>query len=141
MDRLLGDQWMLPQLDELNREWFTRGHVCVQSCEACDATQHPPERVCAACGGSDFVYKNSAGLGKVESHVVVRYPVHPGLADQCPYTVVVVSLDDFPGVNVVGNLKGDPEATLEMGQCVRAIFERVEDPQQGTLQLAQWERA
>ena len=78
-------------------------------------------------------------LGATESHIVVRQPVHPGLSEQCPYTVLVVSLDDFPSINVIGNLAGDPEAPLEIGQAVRAVFEVVEDAEQGTLRIQQWE--
>jgi uncharacterized protein len=139
MERILGNDWMLPGLDDLNREFFTRGRVCVQSCNACSEVQHPPERVCPACGGADLSFTDSAGLGRVESHIVVRQPVHPGLSEQCPYTVLVVSLDDFPSINVIGNLAGDPEAPLEIGQAVRAVFEVVEDAEQGTLRIPQWE--
>lgn len=139
MNRILGNDWMLPGLDDLNREWFTRGRVCVQSCVSCSEVQHPPELVCPKCGGEDLTFKDSAGVGKVESHIIVRQAVHPGLADQCPYTVLVVSLDDFPGVNVIGNLAGDPEKSIAIGQAVRAVFEVVEDTEQGTLRIPQWE--
>lgn len=139
MARILGDDWLLPDLDDTNREWFTRGRVCIQSCRACSEVQHPPELVCHACGSEDFAFRDSSGQGRIESFAVVRHPVHPLLAEQCPYTVLVVSLDDIPGVNVIGNLHGDPEVGLEVGQAVRAVFERVEDPEYGTLQVPQWE--
>lgn len=141
MKRILGDDWLVPELDELNRQWFTRGRVCIQSCASCDAVQHPPELVCHACGSSEFGWRESSGTGRIESFAVVRHPVHPRLAAQCPYTVVIVSLDDIPGVNVVGNLAGNPEAALEIGNAVRALFETVEDPEQGTLEIPQWELA
>ncbi|MBW2271315.1 MAG: OB-fold domain-containing protein [Deltaproteobacteria bacterium] len=139
MTRVLGDDWLLPEIDDLNREWFTRGRVCIQSCKACSEVQHPPERVCHACGASDFDWRESAGRGHIESFAVVHHPVHPFLAQQCPYTLVVVSLDDVPGINVIGNLSGAEAAAPEIGQAVRAAFERVEDPEQGALAIPQWE--
>ena len=141
MARILGDDWLLPGLDDLNREWYTRARVCIQSCNACSALQHPPELVCHACGSPDFGFRNSAGAGRIESFAVVRHPVHPLLAEQCPYTLLVVSLDDLPGVNVVGNLRSADDAELAVGQAVRAVFEQVEDPEYGTLQIPQWELA
>lgn len=141
MARILGDDWLLPDLDATNREWFTRGRVCVQQCKACSEVQHPPEVVCRACGSCDLGFRDSAGAGRIESYAVVRHPVHPLLAQQCPYTLLVVSLDDVPGVNVVGNLQGDPEAALEVGRAVRAVFEQVEDPDHGTLKIPQWKLA
>jgi uncharacterized OB-fold protein len=97
--------------------------------------------VCHACGSPDFRFQNSAGAGRIESFAVVRHPVHPLLAEQCPYTLLVVSLDDLPGVNVVGNLRSADDAELAVGQAVRAVFEQVEDPEYGTLQIPQWELA
>ena len=61
MTRILGDDWLLPDLDDLNREWFTRGCICIQSCGGCDAVQHPPELICHACGASEFTWRESAG--------------------------------------------------------------------------------
>ena len=139
MTRVLGDDWLLPQIDDLNREWFTRGRICIQSCNACNAVQHPPEIVCHACGSSEFGWRESAGQGRLESFAVVHHPVHPLLAQQCPYTLVVVSLDDVPGVNVVGNLSGAGKDPLEIGQALRATFEQVQDPEQGSLAIPQWE--
>ena len=141
MARVLGDNWLVPGLDELNREFFTRGTVCIQSCNACQHVQHPPEMVCGRCGSSDSSWRDSAGRGRIESHAVVRHPVHPGLADRCPYVVLVGSLDDVPGVHVVGNLRGDPQTPLSIGQAVTAVFETVEDPTQGSLAIPQWELA
>ena len=139
MTRVLGDDWLLPQLDDMNRQWFTRGRICIQSCNACSAVQHPPEIVCHACGGAEFDWRESAGRGRLESFAVVHHPVHPLLAQQCPYTLVVVSLDDVPGVNVVGNLRGAADGSLEIGQALRASFEQVQDPEQGPLAIPQWE--
>ena len=136
MTRILGDDWLLPDLDDLNREWFTRGRICIRSCGDCEAVQHPPEPVCHACGASKFTWRESAGQGRIESFAVIHHPVHPLLAKQCPYTLLVVSLDDVPGVNVLGNLRGADGASLEVGQPVRAVFEKVQD-----LSIPQWELA
>jgi uncharacterized OB-fold protein len=139
MTRILGDDWLLPEIDDLNRTWFTSGRISIQRCSACSELQHPPERVCHACGASEFTWRESAGQGRIESFAVVHHPVHPRLVEQCPYTVLVVSLDDVPGINVVGNLRDAAGASLEVGQAVRAIFEQIEDPEQGALAIPQWE--
>lgn len=141
MTRILGDGWLLPEIDDLNRAWFTSGRISIQSCNACNEVQHPPELVCHACGAGDLGWRESAGQGRIESFAVVHHPVHPHLAEQCPYTVLVVSLDDVPGVNVVGNLRDAAAANLEVGRAVRATFEEVDDPEQGALAIPQWELA
>ena len=141
MTRILGEDWLLPELDELNREWFTRGRVCIQRCNACSETQHPPEVLCQGCGSQDLGWHESKGEGRIESFTRVHHPVHPSLAAQCPYTLLVVSLDDLPGVHVIGNLSGDTATSVAIGQAVRAVFEEIEDPEFGSLEIPQWELA
>ncbi len=140
MARALGDGWLLPDLNELNRPWFTSGALAVQECTACGAVQHPPDDVCGSCQGFEFHFRNSRGTGRVESAVVVHHPVHPALADAIPYAVVVVSLDDMPGVHAIGNVLGTPPGDVRIGQRVRAVFEEVSDPDGGeALRIPQWE--
>ena len=65
--------------------------------------------------------------------------VHPALRDRVPYAVLVVSLDDAPGVNLIGNVHG---ATPEIGARVRVTFEEATDPDSGErLLIPQWELA
>ena len=142
MARHLGDQWVLPALDPLNREWFTAGRLRIQRCDACGADQHPPEEVCASCQGTELRFRDCAGGGRVESAVVVRHAVHPLLAERVPYTVAVVSLDDAPGCHAIGNVVDAEPGELAIGQAVTAVFETVEDEASGeTLRIPLWRKA
>jgi uncharacterized OB-fold protein len=58
-------------------------------------------------------------------------PVAPGLrregAEQAPYNVIVVRLDEDPALRMVGNLDGDP-AEVGINSPVRVVFpEPIED--------------
>lgn len=142
MSRHLGDQWMLPELEPLNREWFTAGVLRLQRCGACGADQHPPEDVCGGCQSQDLGFRDCAGTGRVESAVVVHHAVHPALKERVPYAVVVVSLDDAPGCNAIGNVVDALPGEIEIGQAVTAVFETVEDEANGeTLQIPLWKKA
>jgi uncharacterized OB-fold protein len=140
MTRHLGDDWMLPQLDEHNREWFTRGTLAVQHCDDCQTLQHPPEELCCGCRGENLSYRECSGEGRVESVIVVHQAVHPGLKDRVPYAVVLVSLDDAPGVNAMGNVLNREPSEISIGQAVRAVFEEVAPSDGGDrLLIPQWE--
>ena len=142
MTRALGDDWLLPALDPRNREWFTSGRLVLQACTQCEAVQFPPEDACRGCGGFDFTPRESAGRGRVESSVVVHHPVHPALRAHVPYAVVLVSLDDAPGVRLVGNVLNRTPAAIAIGDSVRVAFEEIRDPETGeTLRIPQWEVA
>ena len=127
MDRILGDDWLLPVLDAHNRAYFTAGELMVQSCNACGHDQHPPEDLCRACGSHDVAPRRCAGTGRIESAVVVHRAVHPLLSDRVPYAVVLVSLDDAPNVNLVGNVRGAEPGEVAIGAKVRVVFEQQED--------------
>ena len=131
---------MIPALDEANASWFTAGKITAQSCDDCGAFQHPPDEICGGCQGTNLSFKECGGEGTVESVAVVHHPVHPGLADYCPYAIVVVSIDGAPGVNAIGNVLNRPPQEIAIGQRVRAVYEEVSDPDGGdTLRIPQWE--
>ena len=140
MSRYLGDDFLLPVIDQHNKDWFTAGEVRVQFCNACNAAQFPPEDVCTQCRSYDQEFRTVSGEGTVESAVEVTFPVHPLLADKVPYNVAVISLDGAPGCNAIGNVVNKGPAEVEIGQRVRAIFEEATDPNTGdTLLIPNWE--
>ena len=140
MTRHLGDRWMLPQLDDLNRTWFTGGAIQVQQCADCATLQHPPDEVCCGCQGTNWSWRECSGEGHIESVAVVHQAVHPALKDAVPYAVVLVSLDDAPGVNAMGNVLDCDPSEIQIGQAVRAVFEEVEPADGGDhLLIPQWE--
>jgi hypothetical protein len=140
MTRALGDDWLLPALDAKNRDWFTAGRLALQACTRCERVQFPPEDACRSCGSFELSARESAGLGRIESVVVVHHAVHPLLRSQVPYAVVLVSLDDAPGVNLLGNVLNRPAGEIAIGERVRVAFEEVADPDTGeTLRIPQWE--
>lgn len=140
MSRHLGDDWLLPSLDDLNRSWFTSGEISIQLCKSCGELQHPPQEVCGSCQGFELDWHACSGEGRIESVAVVRHPLRPSLEEHVPYAVVVVSLADAPHVSAIGNVVDCAADEVAIGQKVRAVFERVDDAEAGeVLQIPQWE--
>ena len=140
MRRVLGESWALPALDAHNRAFFTAGVLTLQQCRACKHIQHPPEDVCESCQSFELGVFASTGKGKIESVAVVTQAVHPLLADRVPYAIVLVSVEDAPGILIAGNAVGkDPDA-VRIGAPVRVVFEEARDPRTGEqLEIPQWE--
>jgi len=140
MTRVLGDDWLLPLLEPHNRAYFTMGTLVVQACRACGHAQHPPEDLCRRCGSHDVGPRPSAGLGRIESVAIVHHPVHRLLADRVPYAVVLVAIDDAPGVRLLGNVRGAAPGEIPIGARVHVVFEEARDPDSGErLLIPQWE--
>jgi uncharacterized OB-fold protein len=138
--RVLGDVWALPQLDAHNRAFFTAGVLTLQQCTACRHVQHPPDDVCEACGSFALGAFASAGRGRIESVAVVTQAVHPALADQVPYAIVLVSIEDASGILVAGNVTGTAPDDVRIGAPVRVVFADATDPRTGdVLKIPQWQ--
>jgi uncharacterized OB-fold protein len=140
VSRYLPEAWMLPIVDDLNREFFTSGKLMLQQCVDCQTVQHPPEEVCHHCQGMEFVHVESTGRGAVYSFVVAHYPVHPTLQTVVPYTVVLVQLADYPSVRIVGNCLDVQPDELEIDMPVQVTWEPLTDPENGEqLRMPQWQ--
>lgn len=142
MGRHLPDGWPLPAVDDLNRAFFTAGRLVLQRCEACGTVQHPPEEVCYRCQGMRFAGVESAGRGQICSYVVAHHPVSPLLGERVPYGIVLVQLDDYPEIRVLGNVVNLAAEELRIGLPLRVTFEEVLDAEGGErLLIPQWEAA
>jgi uncharacterized OB-fold protein len=101
--------------------------LLLQRCRACRGWQWGPEWVCHRCRSFDLAYEETEPSGVIYSHQRIWHPVHPALADQGPYIVVLVELPDAGGVRLVGNLLGDPHQDLPIGAAVHGVFEHHPD--------------
>ncbi|MBV1879068.1 MAG: OB-fold domain-containing protein [Pseudomonadales bacterium] len=140
MQRYMPDWWVLPAINDQNREFFTSGEIKIQQCEACGQVQHPPEEVCHQCQGIVFDWRSCSGEGTIFSHTVVEHPIPNSLQERVPYAVILVSLTDYPAIRIIGNATNIDADKVAVGQKVRAVFEVIEDEQaKVTLKIPQWE--
>lgn len=134
----LPPDWALPAIDATNEAWFTSGTLAVQTCAECEAMQHPPEQICHRCGAMSFTTVTVAPRGTIHSYTVAHYAVNRGLAESVPYAVVLVSLDDAPGVRVIGNLPDVPIEEIRIGMPVVAFWEEKVADDGTVVKLPQW---
>lgn len=89
-----------------------RGELVICVCQSCDAVLHLPRGYCHHCGSSEVGWRQVSGEAHLYSWTTVVRPVLPSFP--VPYTVVLVELDDAPGVRLIGNLPGEPELHPDM---------------------------
>jgi uncharacterized OB-fold protein len=118
----------IPALRGEERLFFEQAkqHVLVyQQCASCGARIFYPRTVCPACTSTDLRVERSAGRGVIYSFTTMYRAGHPGFADDVPYTVVLVDLDE--GVRVIGDLVGSEPEEVRIGLPVEVIFDDVTD--------------
>jgi uncharacterized OB-fold protein len=111
-------------------EAAAEGRLVVRTCADCAASIHPPTAHCPHCGGWNTRWRTVAGTGRLHSWTTVTHQLHP--AYPTPYTLVVVAVDEAPGVRLIGALAGAPALCAELP--MRVIFEKLAD---GSV-LPQW---
>ena len=108
-----------------------RHELAISVCGTCGAPLHLPRAYCSRCNSWNAIWKTVTGRGHVYSWTTVEHQVHP--AYPVPYTIVLVELDDMPGVRLVGHLPGT--APVTEGQAMQVWFMPVDDD----VVLPQWE--
>jgi uncharacterized OB-fold protein len=117
----------LPTISHLSEPFWeaARGHKLVlQRCSECGAYQWYPKAWCADCGSRELKWKKVTGRGTVYSYTVINHAkASPAFADEVPYAIVVVELDEGP--RMYGRLKDSPIEDITTGMRVRVVFEDV----------------
>ena len=82
-------------------------------CQDCGAITVPPKMVCRTCTSQNLEITEIKGNGKIQTFTTI-YVAAEGRQGECPYTVVLVELDEGPWI--MGNLIDiDPDkATMEL---------------------------
>jgi len=136
---------LLPDPDDADAAPFwagtARGELLVQTCADCGTRRIPPRPMCFACRSLRHEWRPLSGRGRVWSFVVPHPPLLPAYQELAPYNVVVIELDDGPGLRLVGNLVASPDgainevdpAAIRIGQPVRVVFQRC-----GDVHLPRW---
>ncbi len=101
------------------------GRLRMQRCRGCLRWQHPPNPVCFHCLSRDVAFEPVIGDGTVYSFTINHQPWLPHLRE--PYAVIVVELDEQPGLRFVSRLVDTDMAGVRIGLRVRVVFEPLGD--------------
>ncbi len=112
----------LPAIDNWNRPFWdaTREQRLVaQACEPCGTVFFPPGPVCPHCLSAKLSWKQLSGRGTVESWVVFHQVYYKGFADEMPYNVAMIRLDE--GARMLSNVVV-PNDSLHADMRVEVVF-------------------
>ena len=119
----------IPVPNELSQPFWDAANekrLVMQTCGICNRMQYPPEQKCAQCGSADrLVWRQVSGKGRIYNYSVMHdCRIRVLQADQ-PFNIVIVELDEDPGVKMYSHLPGTPVDEVPVGAPVRLIFEEV----------------
>ena len=70
--------------------------LALPRCDDCAQFWFPPSRTCPHCLSMNFAFKTVSGRGKVFSFVTFHRVYRPAFAEDVPYVVALVELDEGP---------------------------------------------
>ncbi len=92
---------------DLESEFYWSGlkdkKILLQHCRSCEKARFPAMPSCCYCGSELSDVVAASGGGKLYSWVVVHYAFNPAFADEVPYAVAVIELDE--GCRLVARLE------------------------------------
>jgi len=127
----------LPEPDEDSRPFWEgcrRGELLMQRCAACARFRFYPRPMCPSCRSFESTWERMSGRGAVYSWIVAHKPVMPAFADRVPMVVVLVELEEDPGLRLVGQVRECANADVRIGLPVEVVFENAADD----VVLPQW---
>lgn len=115
----------LPVIDALTRPYWehARRHaLAVQHCPGCGHHWFPPGPVCPQCLHERPEWRVVSGRATLVSWCEFHRAYWPAFADELPYNVAIVQLEEGP--RIVGNLVGTLPP-LRRGLALHAVFDDV----------------
>lgn len=108
--------------DETTAPFFdgaARGRLMLQSCTVCGCRFLTGSKMCPDCL-SPMTWTESSGKGKVYSWAVVHQATHPAFADEVPYLVGTIKLDEGP--KIMGRFVDLEHKDMRVGLPVQVSF-------------------
>ena len=124
------DEWKkpLPTISGETKPFWEacrRGELLIQKCGSCDEYQFYPRAICANCWTTDIAWVTASGKGTVWSFTVTQQNRTPGFADDVPYALALVELEE--GVKMFTNIVECDPKDVSIGMPVEVTFIRATD--------------
>ncbi len=102
-----------------------RHKLLIMRCRSCGAPRLSEHVHCPECWSDDYQWVEASGRGKMYSFVVMHQMLHPGFAQDIPYNVALVDLDEGP--RILSNVVGCSNEELAVNMRIEAVFDDVTD--------------
>lgn len=92
-------------------------------CDACGKYWFPPSLLCPHCNATKWAWSSTSGRGRIFSYVVYHRVYHPGFANEVPYAVAVIELDEGP--RMISNVIGIAPDKLACDMRVEVVYQPI----------------
>lgn len=90
---------IVPPITDINRPYWDgceAGELRLQRCNDCGTFWFPEAPTCPNCLSGSYAWKPVSGRGKVWSSILMHQKYVPAYADEVPYLVAMIELEEGP---------------------------------------------
>jgi len=118
----------LPVFDEISRAWFAaaaEGKLLIQRSRSTGRFQFYPRAHSLGTLLADLEWIEASGRGRLHTFTVVERTANPEFAEDCPYILAIVALEEGPLVTT--RIVDIPANALWCDMPVRVVFRDLAD--------------
>lgn len=115
---------LLPEITDANQPFWDgceKGELRLQRCASCATYRFPDAPVCGRCLSEAFSWQAVSGRGRLWSWLMMHQRYFAAFADEVPYLVAFVKLEEGPFMMSTLCASSGPPA---IDAPVRAVFEQ-----------------
>jgi uncharacterized OB-fold protein len=101
------------------------GRLDIPLCGDCGKHHFYPRAICPYCHSDNLKFDTVSGRGVVHTFTIARRPAGPAFADDVPYVVALIELEEGP--RMMSRIQTDDPETVQIGARVEVTFVKATD--------------
>lgn len=101
------------------------GRLDIPLCGDCGKHHFYPRAICPHCHSDNLKFDTVSGRGEVHTFTIARRPAGPAFADDVPYVVALIELEEGP--RMMSRIQTDDPAKVHIGARVEVTFVKATD--------------
>ncbi|EIE51032.1 hypothetical protein C357_10894 [Citreicella sp. 357] len=118
----------LPVIDHDSAPYWQAAHegrLDIPLCGDCGKHHFYPRAICPHCHSDNLKFDTVSGRGEVHTFTIARRPAGPAFADDVPYVVALIELEEGP--RMMSRIQTDDPEKVHIGAEVEVTFVKATD--------------
>lgn len=118
----------LPVIDHDSAPYWEaarEGRLDIPLCGDCGRHHFYPRAICPHCHSDNLKFDTVSGRGEVHTFTIARRPAGPAFADDVPYVVALIELEEGP--RMMSRIQTDDPESVRIGARVEVTFVKATD--------------
>ena len=103
------------------------GELWLRNCNSCGNPYFYPRDISPCCFSKDTSWIKASGKASLFTYAIVHRAPHPGFAQDAPFVVAIVELEEGPHMPTNIVIDDPTEENLKIGMALEVIFEDISE--------------